>query len=81
MAFILIPKHGEEIMINTWNWRPTLQLLRDANVIDDDLYERMGTFGREARVDADTAGRIAVFSDPVPESRILRATHSSPSLA
>ena len=44
-------------------WRPTLELLRDAKLIDHDLYDRMGTFGREAKVDADTAGRIADFLD------------------
>lgn len=63
MAFILIPKNGEEVKINAWNWRPTLELLRKANLIDDDLYERMGTFGLEAVIDADTAVRIADFLD------------------
>jgi hypothetical protein len=63
MAFILIPKNGIDVMVNAWNWRPTLALLRDANLIDDDLYERMGTFGREAKVDADAADRIADFLD------------------
>ena len=63
MAFILIPKNGEEVTINAWNWRPTLELLHNANLIDGDLYERMGTFGREAIVDADTAARIADFLD------------------
>lgn len=63
MAFILIPKNGEEVKINAWNWRPTLELLRNANLIDDDLYERMGTFSRKAVVDADTAVRIADFLD------------------
>jgi hypothetical protein len=63
MAFILIPKNGEEVTINAWNWRPTLELLRNVGLIDDDLYERMGTFGREAIVDADTALRIADFLD------------------
>jgi hypothetical protein len=63
MAFILTPKNGEEIKINAWNWRPTLELLREAGLIDDDLYERMGTHGREARVDADMACRIAAFLD------------------
>jgi hypothetical protein len=63
MAFILIPKSGEEVKINAWNWRPTLELLRNASVIEDDLYERMGTFGREAIVNADMAIRIANFLD------------------
>jgi hypothetical protein len=63
MAFILIPKNGEDIMINAWNWRPTLEILLNAKLIDEDLYDRMGTFGRKAIVDADTARRIADFLD------------------
>ena len=66
MAFILIPRNGEDVKINAWNWRPTLELLRKANLIDDDLYERMGrmgTSGRRAIVDAGTAVRIADFLD------------------
>jgi hypothetical protein len=63
MAFILTAKNGEEVRINAWNWRPTLELLREAGLIDDDLYERMGTHGREAKIDADMARRIADFLD------------------
>jgi len=63
MAFILKPKNGDKVTINAWNWRPTLELLHSASLIDDDLYERMGTFGREAIVDADTALRMADFLD------------------
>jgi hypothetical protein len=61
MACILIPKHGMQVVINARNWRPTLELLREARIIDDDLYERMGTHGRDAEVDATTACRIADF--------------------
>jgi hypothetical protein len=35
MSFILIPTHGEDVQVNAWNWRPTLLLLRDANLIDE----------------------------------------------
>ena len=63
MAFLLIPKNGESVMINAWNWRPTIVLLRDAKLIDEDLYDRMGTHGREAKVDADMAFRFADFID------------------
>ena len=63
MAFILIPKNGEEVKINAWNWRPTLELLHNAHLIGDDLYGRMGRDEREAIVDADTAARIADFLD------------------
>ena len=63
MAFVLIPRNGEEVVINAWNWRPTLELLREAKLVDDDLYDRMGTHGRAAKVDAETACRIADFLD------------------
>jgi hypothetical protein len=33
MSFILVPKEGEELQVNGWNWRPTLQLLLAAGVI------------------------------------------------
>jgi hypothetical protein len=75
MSFILIPKNGEDIKINAWNWRPTLELLRRADVIDNDLCERMGTHGFKAEVDATTANRIADFLEArlrvmKPEQRV-----------
>jgi hypothetical protein len=63
MSFILTPENGEDVVINAWNWRPTLELLLNAKLIDKDLYDRMGTHGREASVDADTARNIADFLD------------------
>jgi hypothetical protein len=76
MSFILIPNNGKEIQINAWNWRPTLDLLRNAEVIDNDLFERMGTHGCKAEVDAATAHRIADFLEfrlrvMKPEQRVL----------
>lgn len=76
MSFILVPKNGEEIKINAWNWRPTLELLRDAEIIHDDLFERMGTHGCKAKVDAATACRIADFLEVRlhamrPDQRVL----------
>ena len=76
MAFILVPKNGEEIVINAWNWRPTLELLRDGGLIDEGLFERMGTHGCIAEIDATTACRIADFIEArlsviKPEQRVL----------
>lgn len=76
MSFILIPKNGEDTKINAWDWRPTIELLRSAHVIDDDLFERMGTHGFKAEVDAATANRIADFLETrlramKPEQRVL----------
>jgi hypothetical protein len=59
MSFILVPKEGEELQVNGWNWRPTLQLLLAAGVITREDYEVMGCQGRGAKVDQEKAGRIA----------------------
>jgi len=61
MSFILIPTHGEDLQVNAWNWRPTLLLLRDANLIDDRDYELMGSNGCGGRVDTETSLRVAEF--------------------
>lgn len=61
MSFILIPQHGDDVKINAWNWRPTLMLLLNAHLIDEDLYERMGVNGAGGGVDLQAAERIANF--------------------
>ena len=63
MAFILVPKHGEDVRINAWNWRPTLELLRAESIITADDYERMGTQGCGGQADAELALRIADVID------------------
>jgi len=70
MSFILIPKHGEDVKINAWNWRPTLLLLRAANLIDENEYELMGANGCGGCLNAETAGRIAAFLE-----RQLKSMH------
>jgi len=59
MSFILVPNHGEDIQVNGWNWRPTLELLRAENLVSEENYERMGAQGCGGAVDADVARRIA----------------------
>lgn len=59
MAFILIPTKGEDITINAWNWRPTLEFLRSENVLTDQDCERLAREGGDSRVDADLACCIA----------------------
>ena len=63
MSFILIPEDGEDIKINSWNWRPTIGLLREAKLMSDDLWEAMGANGTGATVNADMAVRIADYLD------------------
>ena len=59
MSFILVPKRGDDIQINGWNWRPTLELLLREGLISEELHERMGAQGAGGEVDEELAGRIA----------------------
>jgi hypothetical protein len=59
MTFILVPERGEDVQINAWNWRPTLELLLAAGLISEEQHERMGAQGAGGSVDAEQAGRIA----------------------
>ena len=59
MTFILVPKIGEDLQINVWNWRPTLELLLAEKVITQEDHERMGAHGCGGRVDEVKASRIA----------------------
>jgi hypothetical protein len=61
MTFILVPKSGEDLQINAWNWRPTLELLREAKLITEEQYEGMGAQGAGGVVDAESAKAIANF--------------------
>jgi hypothetical protein len=63
MSFILVPHHGEDLQVNAWNWRPTLALLRDANLIDEQQLELMGCTGCGGNVNSKTANTIARFLD------------------
>ena len=59
MSFILVPKRGDDVQVNGWNWRPTLELLLREGLISEELHERMGAQGAGGEVDADLADRIA----------------------
>ncbi len=41
MTFILVPEQGEDVQVNAWNWRPTLELLRAEGLLTEENYERM----------------------------------------
>jgi hypothetical protein len=59
MSFILVPSEGEDLQVNAWNWRPTLELLFAAGVITEEDHELLGCQGCGERVNAEKAGRIA----------------------
>lgn len=59
MSFILVPSEGEDLQVNAWNWRPTLELLFAAGVITEEEHGLLGCCGCGGRVTAEKAGRIA----------------------
>jgi hypothetical protein len=59
MSFILVPNQGEDVQVNAWNWRPTVEFLRVENVITSDHAELLTCNGCGARVDTNLANRMA----------------------
>jgi len=59
MSFILTARRGGELQVNAWNWRPTLALLLNEDLIDGERHELLGAHGCGAGVDEELAGRIA----------------------
>src|SRR5262249_2777545 len=59
MSFILVPKHGDDVQVNGWNWRPTLELLWAEGLLTQENFERMGGQGYGGPVDGDLAYRLA----------------------
>jgi hypothetical protein len=58
MSFILVPLEGEDLQVNAWNWRPTLNFLFVAGVINENDYELLGCQGSGGRVNAEKADQI-----------------------
>ena len=76
MSFTIIPKYGETREVNVWVWRPTLELIYDAKLIDGRIYKNMGVNDGDAEVDAVTAWKIADVIDKMvekmgPKDRLL----------
>jgi hypothetical protein len=66
MTFILVPLHADpndDLQVNAWNWRPTLELVSRAGLLDDEAVERASAQGAGGRVTAEQALRIAEFLD------------------
>jgi hypothetical protein len=66
VTFILVPLEGnpnDDLQVNGWNWRPTLELLRRARLLDEETLERAAAQGAGGRVTGEQALRIAEFLD------------------
>lgn len=59
MSFILVPQKGEDLVVNAWNWRPTLELLFTSGVITEAEHELLGCQGCGATVNEENARRMA----------------------
>lgn len=59
MTFILVPSKGEDVQVNAWNWRPTLELLFATGVITENDHVLLGCQGCGGRVNAEKADQIA----------------------
>jgi hypothetical protein len=77
MTFILVPNQGQDLQINAWNWRPTLELLFAEGVITEDDHERMGAQGLGGKVDEAKALTIA----KVIERKLLGMSSAERTLA
>jgi hypothetical protein len=72
MSFILKAAH-DDLQVNAWNWRPTLELLLAEGAITGEQHELLGANGCGGRVDADTAVHMADVID-----RRLTSTQMQP---
>jgi hypothetical protein len=59
MSFILSPNSGDDVQVNAWNWRPTLEFLRAQDIITSEHAALLGCNGCGAMVDTALAERIA----------------------
>ena len=76
MSFILEAEDGQRLIINAWNWVPTLQLLWKNQVLTKDQLDRMRYNGGDGRATAEDCSRIATFLEGYlaqldPASRVL----------
>jgi hypothetical protein len=62
MSWTLERPDGESVKINAWNWRPTLALLEEHRILDDETLELLG-YNVWIEVSGEQAGRIADFLD------------------
>ncbi|MEV5889819.1 hypothetical protein [Nonomuraea fuscirosea] len=75
MSWTLETPDGRSLSVNAWNWRPTLELLEQAGVLDEETLELLG-YNILVELSGADARRIAVFLDgylpAVPgEGRVL----------
>jgi hypothetical protein len=68
MTVILVSPGGDDVQVNGWNWRPTVNLFGKALGLDEEAVEKLQTGGIGASVSADQASEIAQFLDSYVQS-------------
>jgi hypothetical protein len=63
VTFELEPATGDDISINGWNWRPTLELLHRTGILSEETLDLMSFNGGGGQATAEQAERIAEFLD------------------
>jgi hypothetical protein len=63
LSFILEAEDGEKVVINAWNWVPTLALLATNHLLPYEQLELMRYNGCGGRASAEDCARIAAFLD------------------
>jgi hypothetical protein len=63
MSVILVDLANDknDLQINQWNWRPTIELIRRGKILADEQLEPMGRNGGGAQVSTADARSIALF--------------------
>ncbi|MET8861767.1 hypothetical protein ABZW11_02305 [Nonomuraea sp. NPDC004580] len=62
MSWTLETPDGTSLQVNAWNWRPTLELLENSGVLDEETADLLG-YNIAVDLTADQAHRIATFLD------------------
>lgn len=68
MTVILKSPGGDDVRVNGWNWRPTVNLVAKALGLDEEAAEKLQTNGIGACVSAEQAVQIAAFLDSYIQS-------------
>ena len=55
VVLVDLEQEDKDLCVNWWNWRPTIELIRSFNLVDDEMLERMGGNGCEGELNAEQA--------------------------
>jgi hypothetical protein len=68
MTVILVSPSADDVQVNGWNWRPTVNIFGKVLGLDEEAMEKLKTGGIGASVSANQALQIAELLDSYIES-------------